>query len=60
MKVRELLKMLHDDGWFEVELHGSHIQLKHATKTGRVTVSNHKGDLPIKTAYSALKQAGLR
>jgi predicted RNA binding protein YcfA (HicA-like mRNA interferase family) len=60
MKARELLKILHDDGWFEVEQNGSHIQLKHATKKGRVTVANHKGDLPIKTVYSALKQADLR
>jgi predicted RNA binding protein YcfA (HicA-like mRNA interferase family) len=60
MKVRELLKILHDDGWFEVEQHGSHIQLKHATKKGRVTAPNHKGDVPVKTVHSALKQAGLR
>jgi predicted RNA binding protein YcfA (HicA-like mRNA interferase family) len=60
MTVRELLKILHADGWKEVEQNGSHIQLKHTQKKGKVTVPNHKGDLPIKTVNSALKQAGLK
>ena len=33
---------------------------KHATKPGTVIVSAHKGDIPIGTYYSILKQAGLR
>ena len=43
MTVREVLKLLRDDGWFFFEQNGSHIQLKHPTKKGRVTVPNHKG-----------------
>ncbi|SPF40401.1 hypothetical protein SBF1_2200004 [Candidatus Desulfosporosinus infrequens] len=39
---------------------GSHIQLKHPTKTGKVTVPNHKGDLAPGTLNSILKQAGLK
>ena len=60
MTARELLKVLHNDGWFVYEQNGSHIQLKHQTKKGRVTVPNHKGDLKKGTVYSALKQAGLK
>ena len=60
MTAREILKLLHDDGWFEYEQTGSHIQLKHPTKSGRVTVPNHKGDLKKSTVHSILKQAGLK
>lgn len=59
MTVREVLKRLRDDGWFEYEQNGSHIQLKHPVKKGRVTVPCHKGDLKKNTLYSILKQAGL-
>jgi predicted RNA binding protein YcfA (HicA-like mRNA interferase family) len=54
MKVRDVLKLLKDDGWYIVKTRGSHRQLKHATKTGRVTVA---GKL---TLNSILKQAGLK
>ncbi|MDR3174685.1 MAG: type II toxin-antitoxin system HicA family toxin [Treponema sp.] len=59
MTVREVLKLLRDDGWFACEQNGSHIQLKHPVKKGRVTVPNHKGDLKKGTLHSILKQAGL-
>lgn len=62
MTVREILKILYKDGWKEVESRakGSHIQLKHPTKTGKVTVSGHKGDIAPGTRNSILKQAGLK
>jgi predicted RNA binding protein YcfA (HicA-like mRNA interferase family) len=60
MTARELLKILYNDGWYEIAQNGSHMQLKHSRKKGKVTVPNHKGDLPIKTVNSALKQAGLK
>jgi predicted RNA binding protein YcfA (HicA-like mRNA interferase family) len=59
MTVREILKLLHNDGWFLYEQNGSHIQLKHPVKKGRITVPNHKGDLKKGTLHSILKQAGL-
>jgi predicted RNA binding protein YcfA (HicA-like mRNA interferase family) len=59
MTVREALKLLRDDGWFLYEQNGSHIQLKHPVKKGRVTVPDHKGDLKKGTFHSILKQAGL-
>lgn len=62
MTVREVLKILYKDGWKEVEARtkGSHIQLKHPTKLGKVTVPNHKGDIAPGTLNSILKQAGLK
>ena len=62
MIVRELLKILYRDGWNKIELRtkGSHIQLKHPVKPGKVTVPNHKGDIAPGTLNSILKQAGLK
>lgn len=56
----ELLRALKRDGWREYHKEGSHIQLKHPTKPGRVTVPYHRGDiLNPKTLSSALEQANL-
>lgn len=60
MKFRELEKMVLDDGWYFVKQVGSHKHYKHSSKQGKVTIPVHKGDLDIKTAYSILKQAGLK
>jgi predicted RNA binding protein YcfA (HicA-like mRNA interferase family) len=61
MKVRDVLRMLRLDGWAEVTQRGSHRQLKHPFKPGRVTVSGSPGDdLAIGTLNSILKQAGLK
>ena len=38
---------------------GSHVQLKHPAKPGRVTLPHPKKDLPMGTVMSVLKQAGL-
>jgi predicted RNA binding protein YcfA (HicA-like mRNA interferase family) len=61
-KVREILKMLQEDGWFEVKQAGSHKQFKHPNKQGKVTVpagGSLNDDLDPKTERSILKQAGL-
>lgn len=60
MTTREVLKILKADGWYKVGQVGSHIQLKNDTKKGKVTVSDHKGDIHPKTLNSILKQAGLK
>jgi predicted RNA binding protein YcfA (HicA-like mRNA interferase family) len=59
MTVREVLRLLHDDGWRVYMQSGSHIQLKHFVKKGRVTVPDHKGDIKKGTLHSIFKQAGL-
>ena len=58
--VREMLKILKKDGWYEVEQHGSHLQLKHPTKKGKVTVPKHKGDIAPKTEKRIYEQAGIK
>jgi predicted RNA binding protein YcfA (HicA-like mRNA interferase family) len=60
MKVKELLKLLYQDGWQEKDQKGSHLQLIHPNKTGKVTVPVHKGDIPKGTLNAILKQAGLK
>ncbi len=60
MKVRELLRVLREDGWIEKTQRGSHLQLVHMKKKGKVTVPVHGGDIPKGTLNSILKQAGLK
>jgi predicted RNA binding protein YcfA (HicA-like mRNA interferase family) len=60
MKVREILRLIRDDGWYLVTTEGSHRQFKHPTKPGRVTVSGHPSDdIHPKTLKSILTQAAL-
>jgi predicted RNA binding protein YcfA (HicA-like mRNA interferase family) len=44
MKVHEILSLLADDGWEVATTRGSHRQLKHPTKSGRVTVAETRSD----------------
>ena len=61
MKVREVLRMLKNDGWVLSRQRGSHRQFKHPKKRGLVTVSGKSGDeLAPGTLNSILKQAGLK
>jgi predicted RNA binding protein YcfA (HicA-like mRNA interferase family) len=61
MKIREVLRLLRQDGWVEIATRGSHRQLKHPVKPGRVTVAGKPGDdLAPGTLGSILKQAGLK
>lgn len=56
---REVLKMLKDDGWYEVGCDGDHHQFKHPTKKGRVTVTHPRKDIPLGTLKSISKQSGV-
>jgi predicted RNA binding protein YcfA (HicA-like mRNA interferase family) len=60
MKVKELVKLLEKDGWVKKEQKGSHLQLVHPVKPGKVTVPVHGGDIPKGTLGAILKQAGLK
>jgi predicted RNA binding protein YcfA (HicA-like mRNA interferase family) len=61
MKVRDLLKLIEQDGWFHVGTRGSHRQFKHPIKRGRVTVPGKPNDeLAPGTLNNILKQAGLK
>lgn len=59
MKPKEIIKILKKDGWYEKSQRGSHLQLVHPTKKGKVTVPIHNKDMDIKLIKSIKKQAGL-
>lgn len=60
MKVRDLIRLLEEDGWLLARTRGSHRQFRHPTKLGTVTVAGKPGvEVPVGTLRSALKQAGL-
>ena len=57
---RDVIRALQADGWVQVAQKGSHVQFKHPSKPGRVTVPHPKRDLPAGTLRSIERQAGLR
>jgi len=60
MKVRDVLQVLHEDGWQVVRMRGSHRVLHHASKPGIVVVPGNPGDdIPPGTLKAILKQAQL-
>ena len=61
MKIRDVLRLLQEDGWYLVRTRGSHQQFKHPTKRGVVTIAGRPSDdLAPGTLNSVLKQAGLK
>ena len=60
MNVRDVIKLLRSDGWYEVRVRGSHHHFRHDTKTGTVTVpGNPAMELHPKTLASIFRQANL-
>jgi predicted RNA binding protein YcfA (HicA-like mRNA interferase family) len=60
-KIRDIIRQIEKDGWYQVATRGSHRQLKHPQKPGRVTIAGHPGDeLAPGTLSSILKQAQLK
>jgi len=60
MKSQDIITILKSDGWEQVAQKVSHLQLKHPSKPGRVTVPHPKKDIPIGTLRSMEKQSGLK
>lgn len=60
MTFKEIEKILKKDGWYYYDTVGSHMQFKHKTKKGKVTIPRHGGDIKPGTLNSILKQAGLK
>ena len=61
MKVRDVIQLIEQDGWYHVKTRGSHRQYKHSTKPGRVTIAGKMShDLAPGTLNSILKQTGLK
>ncbi|AOY80615.1 type II toxin-antitoxin system HicA family toxin [Moorena producens JHB] len=60
MKVKEVLKRLKKDGWYQVRMRGSHRILAHPQKPGIVVVPGKLSDeIPIGTLGAIWKQAQL-
>jgi predicted RNA binding protein YcfA (HicA-like mRNA interferase family) len=61
MKVRDIIKMVEQDGWKQVRQNGSHRQFHHPVKPGTVTIAGHPSDdMTPKMRKSILVQAGLQ
>ena len=63
MTYRRLVKVLEEDGWSLERVSGSHMQYRHPTKPGTVTVpagGKLGKEVPPGTLDSVLKQAQLR
>lgn len=56
---REVIAALKSNGWYIVDISGSHHQFKHPVKKGRVTVKHPDKDIPRKTLDSIERQSGL-
>ncbi len=62
MKYRDLVKKIMEDGWVHERTTGDHLQFRHPSKPGTVTIAaggKLNRDVPIGTMKSVLKQAGL-
>ncbi|MBT9331113.1 type II toxin-antitoxin system HicA family toxin [Paracidobacterium acidisoli] len=61
MKVRDVIQLIEQDGWYQVTQRGSHRQFKHPSKPGKVTIAGHpSADMAKGTFSNILKQAGLK
>jgi len=59
VKSRDVIKRLKADGWAKNRQEGSHIQFRHPTKKGTVTVPHPKSDLGVGTLKSIERQSGV-
>jgi predicted RNA binding protein YcfA (HicA-like mRNA interferase family) len=61
MKVREVIRLLEQNGWTEMRSRGSHRNFRHAKKPSVVTVPGNDGkELAPGTLNAILKKAGLK
>jgi predicted RNA binding protein YcfA (HicA-like mRNA interferase family) len=59
VKVRDLVKLIENDGWLGADKRRSS-SIQHPTKPGLVTIPGRLGDLAVGTLNNILKQAGLK
>ena len=61
MKVREVIRLLEQNGWVEMRSKGSHRHFKHPTQPSVVTVAGNEGkELAPGTLNAILRKAGLK
>lgn len=60
--VREVIRILEQDGWCFVRQRGSHCIYRHSSKPGQVLISGHKMsyDVPIGLLHAIESQAGIK
>ena len=58
-KTQEVVMVLQHLGWYVVSQEGSHLQFRHPTRRGRVTVALSSREVPPGTLGSIIKQAKL-
>jgi predicted RNA binding protein YcfA (HicA-like mRNA interferase family) len=60
-KVKEVIKLLEQDGWCRIYINGDNRQYKHKTKKGKVTVNGKLSDTLCQELLNSIwKQAGWR
>jgi predicted RNA binding protein YcfA (HicA-like mRNA interferase family) len=57
---REVVALIEAAGWLRDRQKGSHAVFTHPSKSGRVVVPMHSGDIPKGTLNDILKRAGLK
>jgi len=61
VKIRKVIRLIEDNGWYLARTKGDHRQYKHPVKKGLVTISGKLSDDVGKgTLGSIVKQAGLK
>jgi predicted RNA binding protein YcfA (HicA-like mRNA interferase family)/predicted RNase H-like HicB family nuclease len=60
MDSRKIIRILKQNGWYEIAKVGSHTQFRHPKRKGRVTVPHPKKDIPIGTLKSIERQSGIK
>jgi predicted RNA binding protein YcfA (HicA-like mRNA interferase family) len=60
VKFQEIEQIVLKDGWTLKAVKGSHYQYVHPSKSGKVTIPYHTGDIAPVIIKSILKQAGLK
>ncbi len=61
MKVREVIRLLEQNGWVELRSKGSHRHFKHPSQALIITVPGSQGkELATGTLNAILKKAGLK
>lgn len=60
VKVRDVIRLVEQDGWYFVGQRGSHRQYRHRSKPGKVTVAGKPSDeMAAGTLGSIFRQAGI-
>lgn len=61
MKSKEIFRMLTQDGWYAVSQSGSHVKMRHKTKSGIIIFPNHgSSEVGKGLEKKLLKQAGIK